>query len=188
MKFSVIDKQTLQCIMTEEEIAHYGMDRRALYRNDGRVQDFFRQIMQRAKQETGFAKERGDVAVHASFLSDELLEITFSLRQADAENNGPVGEALDVRTAVFKAKGIADMAAFSRQAPAAPDASLYRYKEQYFLLVSVAALGQRQTAQLFHCAEEYVDEICCAPGIAAFLKEHGTPIIAENAIRLLRSL
>ena len=78
MEFSVLDKQTLQCVMTEAEIADYGMDKHAIYQNDARAADFFKQIMQKAQQETGFIRQGESIAVHAAFLSDESLEITFS--------------------------------------------------------------------------------------------------------------
>ncbi len=74
MKFSVLDKQTIQCIMTEAEFADYGIEKEALFQNDGRVQEFFREIMQQAQENTGFNKKEGNVAVHASFLSDESLD------------------------------------------------------------------------------------------------------------------
>ena len=77
MEFIVLDRQTIQCVMTEAEIADYGMDRQAIYENDKRTEDFFRKIMKKAQQETGFRKKRGDITVHASFLPDELLKITF---------------------------------------------------------------------------------------------------------------
>ena len=52
MVFSVLDKQTIQCVMSEKEIADYGMDKRTIYQNDARTADFFREIMNRAQQET----------------------------------------------------------------------------------------------------------------------------------------
>ena len=57
MVFSVLDKQTIQCVMSEKEIADYGMDKRTIYQNDARTADFFREIMNRAQQETGFTKK-----------------------------------------------------------------------------------------------------------------------------------
>ena len=66
MEFSVLDKQTLQCVMTEAEIADYGMDKHAIYQKDARAADFLKQIMQKAQQETGFTKKGGSIAVHAA--------------------------------------------------------------------------------------------------------------------------
>ena len=77
MEVSILNEQTIQCILTEAEMADYGMDKQALLQNDERTRDFFKRIMRQAEVETGFVKRRGNVAVHASFLSDESLEITF---------------------------------------------------------------------------------------------------------------
>lgn len=95
MEFSVLNKQTIQCIMTEAEVADYGMDKKAIYQNDERVREFFRRIMRRAVLETGFQKERGDIAVHAAFLSDESLEITFSIGLQNSPQEGACEDVSD---------------------------------------------------------------------------------------------
>lgn len=201
MEFSLLNKQTIQCTMTEEEIAGYGLDKQAIFKNDGRVQDFFRQVMHQAQQATGFTGQRGNVMVHAAFLPDELLKITFSVdsaREGHAQNEsvrkpkwktgGNPGLAENFTTAVFKSKDIASVARFCRQMPAMPKTWMYKYQGNYFLLAKIHALTPRQKAALFCLADEYVDENCYTPGIAAFLKEHGTCVIAENAAEILGGL
>ncbi len=178
MEFSVLDKQTIQCIMTETEFEGYGMDKKALFQNDGRTQEFFRQIMQRAQQETGFYREQGEVAVQASFLSDELLAITFYVGRSNP---------LFV-TGILKSKNLADMTEFCRKTQLVPKASLYKYRSVYFLLADISAYGPYETAVFFNLADEYMDGICCTPGIASFIREHGTCLAAEHAVEILKKL
>ncbi len=184
MEFSVLDKQTVQCVMTEEEIADYGMDRRAIYQNDERAVDFFKQIMQRAEQETGFVKSGKQIAVHAVFLSDESLEITFS---AGAEQNNEQAEqiAKEMETAVFKTENVMHLLAFCRNAPKGLVASAYVHEGVYFLLADVREYGVRETAMLFYAADEFMDGVCYTKSIAAFIREHGECVADGDAVEVL---
>lgn len=208
MEISVLDQQTIQCIMTEEEIADYGMDKKTLFQNDGRVRDFFRQVMQRAQQETGFTRGYGNVAVHAAFLSDESLEITFSVSNISPQQKGksqisklqrqqiPAGrdrtggqdEIPKIDTVIFKSKDLMSLIVFCSKVQAALQAQLYQYKGGYFLLADCSRYEMRQLASLFTIADEYVDAVCYTPSIAAFLREHGKCVIEKSAVGILGRL
>lgn len=204
MEFSVLDKQTIQCVMTESEIADYGIDKNAIYQNDERALDFFKQVMRRAEQETGFIKHGNSIAVHAAFLPDELLEITFSVGM-DKEEPADVRKAAEERqkeleeqnrqadetvaqmeTAVLKAKSLIHMIDFCKAAPQGLEASLYEYQGGYFLLADVREYGVHDTAALFYTADEYMDGICYTKSIAAFILEHGRCIVREHAAEALQ--
>jgi len=204
MEFSVLDKQTIQCVMTEAEIADYGIDKNAIYQNDERALDFFKQVMRRAEQETGFIKHGNSIAVHAAFLPDELLEITFSVGM-DKEEPADVRKAAEERqkeleeqnrqadetvaqmeTAVLKAKSLIHMIDFCKAAPQGLEASLYEYQGGYFLLADVREYGVHDTAALFYTADEYMDGICYTKSIAAFILEHGRCIVREHAAEALQ--
>ncbi|MDE6968176.1 MAG: adaptor protein MecA [Eubacterium sp.] len=215
MEFSVLDKQTLQCVMTEEEIADYGMDKRSIYQNDARAVDFFRQIMQRAQQETGFVRQGESIAVHAAFLSDESLEITFSsglggsdqtdqslsaLSQSESEseieeqerkkelerkNEEAAQIARQMETAILKSRHLIHVTEFCGKAPAGLKASFYEHRGVYFLLADVREYGVRDTARLFQLADEYMESICYTKSIAAYIREHGRCMIRENAVEIL---
>lgn len=202
MEVSIIDKQTIQCIMTEEEIAGYGLDKEALLLNDGRVQDFFRQVMRQAEQETGFQKQRGNVAVYASFLADESLEIIFStdceksLGQDDEGIGGykhtPLQQEMavetDLQTAIFKSKDFMDIIAFCKQIQITPDACAYKYKKSYFLLADIRGYTLPEIARLFYLADDYMESSCYTTKIAVYLKEHGKCMIHDHAIERLAGL
>lgn len=206
MEFSVLDKQTLQCVMTEAEIADYGMDRHAIYQNDARAVDFFKQIMQKAQQETGFIKNGGQIAVHAAFLSDESLEITFSVgpdgakwteveeeteqREKELQQKASQTEQItaEMDTAILKSKSLIHMIEFCEKVSAGISASLYEYHGVYFLLVDVRDYGVHDTAVLFNIADEYMDGICYTKSIVAYIREHGRCIARENAVQILGSI
>ncbi len=182
MEFSVLDKQTIQCVMTEKEIADYGMDKHTIYQNDARTAHFFRQIMDRAQQETGFAKRGKSIAVHAAFLEDESLEITFSVEVCAGQ------PAAEMETAVLKASDLDRVIAFCKKAAFKGGTSLYAYAGSYFLLADVRDYGVHDTAVLFYRADEYMDGVCYTKSLAAFVKEHGKCMIREHAAEALGSL
>lgn len=208
MEFSVLNKQTVQCVMTEAEVADYGMDKKLIYQNDDRVREFFRRIMRRAEQETGFSRERGSIMVHASFLSDESLEITFSTdtshgtaedifdvtnQKTGNKSSGMKNESQTMRQkgislAVFKSKQLANIMDFCVTAPKDLRSWLYKYNNVYFILADICSYSIHETAVLFNLADEYMDGICYTNGITAFLMEHGTCMIEEHAVGILGQL
>jgi len=202
MKFSMVDKQTIRCIMTEEEFADYGLDRQALFQNGDRAKEFYRKIMDRAKEETGFSRDSGDVNVHASFLPEELLSITFSTDKGDAlfqeireelaqegrAEEPTVHEVTSVRTAICQCRSLSDMIRFCKQIPVVPGAELYRYRSAYYLLAGIDRFSPYQIAVFFNLADEYMEAVCYTPGIVAFLREHGECMVPEHAVDVLCGL
>lgn len=301
MEFSVLNEETIQCVLSEEEMADYGMNKQALFQNDERVNDFFKSVMRQAEKETGFMKKRGDVTVHAAFLSDESLEITFYIQQRDrnavegahldvskmpravrkysarsekekqnetewreriagsrgktgyegktgsvgeivsegktgsggetgsGEKTGSVGETAsgeeiveaeeiagnektaalkeqstssgvtmseeipEIATAVLKSKNLMTMIAFcetacGEQLDMELKTWLYKYNGVYFMLADIQDRDLRKTAILFNLADEYMDGVCHTEVIAAFLREHGTSMIADCAMGVLGRL
>ena len=201
MEISVVDRQTIRCILTKEEIRDFGMDQRALFSNDERVQEFFREIMHRAEEETGFQKE-GEVAVEASFLKDERLSITFSAgenplledlieetKALRAEVPEPTRhEATKMEHVVFQSCNLWDMVDFCHQIPQLRDAALYHYKKAYYLLMDIGGMEIYDLAVLFHLADEYMKCVCYTPGIVAMIQEHGKCLVKKNAAEHLAGM
>lgn len=214
MEVSVLDKQTIQCVMTEKEIADYGMDKHTIYQNDARTADFFRQVMHRAQQETGFVKKGKSVAVHAAFLADESLEITFSVDtgRMDAAQEGaeletagrgsfqPAAampgtswqESADpmrgLETILLKSAKLDTMADFCRRAHFRKNTDLYAGLGDYFLLADVKGYQVHDAAALLFLADEYMDGAYGKKSMAAYIKEHGKCMIKGNAAEVLSSL
>lgn len=189
MEFAVIDRRTLQCVMSAEEIEAYGMDRKKLFKNDEKVREFFSHIMKKTEEETGYYKSEGDVAVQASFLPDESVEITFCVAKENSFcRKGKEESPVSVQTVIFKCKSLPNLMEFCRQMAISPQARLLRYRSFYYLLADLEAYEPYDVAVLFNLADEYVDEICYTRSIVACLLEHGTYMIGQDAIERLRSL
>lgn len=196
MEFAVIDRRTLQCIMTAEEIEEFGMDRRELFKNDDKVREFFSVIMKKTQQETGYYKSKGDVAVQASFLPDESVEITFCVgaensfqrRQEEPHDKQDKKTQIPMGTVIFKSHNLVHIIDFCHQMAILPQSDLYVYRGIYYLLAELETYEPYDIAVLFNLADEYIEEICYTKSIVACLREHGSCMIPEEAVVALRTL
>lgn len=80
MDFQRIDKNTVQCHMTEEEMNEYGFEIEDFFTNQEKSREFLEQIVERAEEEVGYEVESGMISMQLMRLPDNSLMITFSDR------------------------------------------------------------------------------------------------------------
>ena len=78
MEFSREGKNTIRCVITEEEIEDLGYTVEEIISNGMRTQEFMNEIFDLAEQEFGTKFEMGVKTVRADFLPDRTLALTFS--------------------------------------------------------------------------------------------------------------
>jgi len=87
MDFQRIDKNTVQCHMTEEEMNEYGFEIEDFFTNQEKSREFLEQIVERAEEEVGYEVESGMISMQLMRLPDNSLMITFSDRGEDGLHN-----------------------------------------------------------------------------------------------------
>lgn len=87
MDFHRIDKNTVQCRMTEEEMNEYGFEIQDFFTNQEKSREFLEQIVERAEEEIGYEVESGMVSMQLMRMPDNSLTITFSDRGEDGIQN-----------------------------------------------------------------------------------------------------
>lgn len=87
MDFQRIDKNTVQCHMTEEEMNEYGFEIEDFFTNQEKSREFLEQIVERAEEEVGYEVESGMISMQLMRLPDNSLMITFSDRGEDGLQN-----------------------------------------------------------------------------------------------------
>ena len=87
MDFQRIDKNTVQCRMTEEEMNSYGFTIEDFFTNQERSREFLESIVERAEEEIGYEIESGMVSMQLMRMPDNSLTITFTDRGEDAIHN-----------------------------------------------------------------------------------------------------
>jgi adapter protein MecA 1/2 len=78
MKFSRIDKDTVRCIITEEDMKEYGLNFEDFFNDKGKSREFLESIVEQAEKEVGYRVRNGVLAIQIMPLPQNSLAITFS--------------------------------------------------------------------------------------------------------------
>ncbi len=217
MRFSRIGKHTIQCVISEQEITDLGYTLEEIMSNGERTQEFMNEIFDLAEQRFETKFELGIKTVRADFMSDHTLALTFSEHPGSDEmmehlkdivsglinsipqqkweelgQNGKNGEDDEnVRvliTLVFTDLDI--LARFAKQirTPVLPPGALYKYRNEYLLLLDLSELSEDEVWQLSALTDEFAADILVGAERQAFIEEHGEAILLKHALESLREL
>ena len=78
MKFTRIDKNTIRAIVTQEDMQEHGIKIEDFFKDQSKVQDFLRIIVEKASEEIGYESKQGIMSMQVTPLSQGSLCITFS--------------------------------------------------------------------------------------------------------------
>lgn len=217
MKFSRIGKHTIRCVITEQEIPDLGYTLEEIMSNGERTQEFMNQIFDLAEQRFETKFELGIKTVRADFMSDHTLSLTFSEHPGSDEmmehlkdivngliNSIPqqkweeMNEAKQAKseeeilrvivTLVFPELDVLNQFAKRIVLAAYPPSKLYKYKNQYMLILDMSDMPETEVKTLSNLTDEYATDILVGAERKAFIEEHGKMILEENAIETLRKL
>lgn len=217
MKFSRIGKHTIRCVITEQEITDLGYTLEEIMSNGERTQEFMNQIFDLAEQRFETKFELGIKTVRADFMSDHTLSLTFSEHPGSDEmmehlkdivngliNSIPqqkweeMNEAKQAKseeeilrvivTLVFPELDVLTQFAKRIVLAAYPPSKLYKYKNQYMLILDMSDMPETEVKTLSNLTDEYATDILVGAERKAFIEEHGKMILEENAIETLRKL
>lgn len=88
LDFQRIDKNTVQCRMTEEEMNEYGFEIEDFFSpNQEKSREFLEQIVEKAEEEIGYEVQGGLVSMQLMRLPDNSISITFSDKGDDVLQN-----------------------------------------------------------------------------------------------------
>lgn len=80
MDFRKIDNNTVQCIVSEEEMNAYGFQVEDFFSDQEKSRDFLEQLVERAEEEVGYESKGGMVSMQIMKMPNNDLAITFSER------------------------------------------------------------------------------------------------------------
>lgn len=78
MKFKRINVDTVRCLITEEELTKNGLEVDDFLLNDGKTDEFLREIINRAEAEVGYKVSGGNISIQVSVLPEHVVALTFS--------------------------------------------------------------------------------------------------------------
>ena len=77
MDFRRIDKNTVQCILSEEEMNAYGFRIEDFFSNQEKAREFLEHLVERAEEEIGYEAHSGMVSMQIMKMPDNGIVITF---------------------------------------------------------------------------------------------------------------
>lgn len=83
MDFRRIDKNTVQCILSEEEMNAYGFKVEDFFSDQQKSREFLEHIVERAEEEVGYQAKSGMVSMQIMKMPNNDLAITFSDRDKE---------------------------------------------------------------------------------------------------------
>lgn len=101
MKYRLIDKDTVQCIVTGEDLEEYGLTLMDIIQRNERGEGFLRGLIEEAHEEVGYSVKGNNIAMSISPLKDNGMVVTFS-EQSEAS----VKNFLDHMKEVLASMGI----------------------------------------------------------------------------------
>ena len=77
MKFRRIDKETVRCVLTEEDMRENGIEMDDFFKDRDKVRGFLEQLVERAKDEVGYEAKHGMLSLQIVPLPHNAVSITF---------------------------------------------------------------------------------------------------------------
>lgn len=83
MKYRRIDKGTVQCIVTGEDLQEYGLTLKDIFERSERAEGFLRELIEEAHEEVGYDCTGSSIAMQITPMKDDGMIITFSEESGD---------------------------------------------------------------------------------------------------------
>lgn len=218
MQFKRIDKETVRCIISEDDLKEHGLDMDDFLANGEKTENFIKMVIDMASEEVGYQAPSGALSIQAAVLPDHMLILTLSERA----DGGILSILENLKTAVGMLAKEADSRASVGNEKRAKKATgcqecyelefttmdhVLRYAESvnltapfqnllyklektgyYYLVLKKGKLSEQQMCWLLGSALDFAENIFSDVGLLAYLDEHGEKILAKDALQTLQAL
>lgn len=182
----MINGSNIQCVVTEEEMEHYGLRVEDIFSNTEKAQDFLNEILDIAEEEMGCPVGDGTKTVQAVCIPGNALVLTFSDKKEMVTEENEVEEF----TGILHFNTLSECIAFGKKIEWGryDNAALYKDKNGLTLIVDLSDADMREVDRFFAAAFEFAQSVEENSWKAAFLREHAKTIIPEHALQILVNL
>lgn len=214
MVFKRIGKDTVRCILTEQDMVENGLEIEDFFKDKDKVHDFLENIVEQAREEVGYEMKSGMLAMQVMPLPNKGLAITFS-ENADNSFNSVLeqikeitGDSIvsseepeDIKTdkkikkfdgRLYQFVSMKDVEDFciSIQVEKVNKSILYKSQEdgRYYMIIRKGNLSKKSYDSLCFQAMEYAKLISDNPAVLVNWQEHHEPMIKKNAIGIIRKI
>ena len=194
MKYKKINDATVQCIVSADDMAEYGLALSDIFERNERGEEFLRDIIERAHEEVGYQINNGNIAMQITPLKDNGLVVTFT-------DEGPAAfrEMLQNLKEVLQYDENRRMFVFNtmhqtmQYAATIPNtysvkSHLYKEGEVYYLVLEKNRLSYKAFNRISAQAVEFGNLIAVSDERMQYLEEHGECLIRDRAVSRLRRI
>lgn len=213
MRIERVDDKTVKCFLSNEELEQYNIDYKDFVLRNEKAKEVVQEIIEQAEEEVGYKPPRFAFDLQIMMLPDQGLLLTFSEREPDGEQlieclkemkkvlqqarekvGLPAKDGKQEPTvkqpefAVFafsKLRNVMDYAA-SLPANLRVESELYEMDDIYYLFLRRGHASYNRYSRACIQAMEFAGLYAAEENRAEHLKEHGTCLIAEKAVKKLR--
>ena len=185
MKFKMINKKDIQCVVSEEEMKNYGLNVDDIFGNTQKAQSFLNQILDLVEERTGCLVGDGAKTVQAVCLPGNAVALTFSDSAVEEEKAKP-GKKIEIVTF----RSLAESIVFSQKLcfERYDSSMLCREKSDICLIVDLSTCNTGDVDCFLSVASEFAENVLEDEYAAAYLEEHATILIPQHALQVLADL
>jgi len=214
MVFKRIGKDTVRCILTEQDMIDNGLEIDDFFKDKDKVHDFLENIVEQAREEVGYEMKSGMLAMQVMPLPDKGLAITFSENAENSFSNvieqikEIAGESviaseeeddfkcnkklkkLDGRMYCFNRMKDVEGFCASVSVEKAGKSVLYKDEDdgKYYMIIRKGRLPKKSYDALCFQAMEYAKLVSDNPAVLVNWQEHHVPMIKKNAIGIMKKI
>lgn len=213
MKIERIDDRTVKCFLSNEEMEEYNIDYKDFVMRSEKARELVQEIIEQAAEEVGYTPPKFAFDLQIMMVANQGIILTFSDKDPDVNESNQLIECLkEMKRILQKTREVTEQMAPAPEAAPRPEEAVFIFSSLQNVMNYAAALprGLRVDSTLYewdgcyylhlqkgHAAYERYSRACIqALEFAALyaadearisqLKEHGTCLIAEKAVRKLR--
>ncbi|MCX4307029.1 MAG: adaptor protein MecA [Acetatifactor sp.] len=216
MKYKKINDATVQCIVSADDMAEYGLALSDIFERNERGEEFLRDIIERAHEEVGYQINNGNIAMQITPLKDNGLVVTFTdegpaafkemlqnlkevLQEFSAELAGQEeraqaslqsAEEYDENRRMFVFSSIHQTMQYAATIPSTYSVKSHFFKESgdYYLVLEKNRLSHKAFNRISAQAVEFGNLIAVSDERMQYLEEHGECLIRDRAVSRLRKI
>lgn len=216
MKYKKINEATVQCIVSADDMAEYGLALSDIFERSERGEEFLRDIIERAHDEVGYQINNGNIAMQITPLKDNGLVVTFTdegpaafkeilqnlkdvLQEFSAELAGQEERSraaaqaeseFDENRRMFVFATLHQTMQYAAVIPSTYCVKSHLYKEgsDYYLVIEKNRLSYKTFNRISAQAVEFGNLIAVSEERMRYLEEHGECLIRDRAVSRLRRI
>ncbi len=216
MKYKKINDATVQCIVSADDMAEYGLALSDIFERNERGEEFLRDIIERAHDEVGYQISNGNIAMQITPLKDNGLVVTFTdegpaafkemlqnLKEVLQEFSAELAEqeeraqqsaqqtgGFDENRRMFVFCTLHQTMQYAATIPSTYSVKSHLFKEgeEYYLVLEKNRLSYKTFNRISAQAVEFGNLIAVSEERMRYLEEHGECLIRDRAVSRLRRI